>query len=103
MISNPRSMETPTRYVIRNSQILHGEPIVAGTSIPVRTIVEMWRMSMSVEEIGAGLPSLSLAQIFDVLSFYQDNTDEINRYIEENRITDLMIVESTGHLFRKAA
>lgn len=95
--------ETSTRYVTRDPLILHGEPIVAGTSIPVRTIVEMWRMSMSVEEIGAGLPNLSLAQIFDVLSFYQDNTDEINRYIEENRITDLMIVESTGHLFRKAA
>ncbi len=96
-------VETSTRYVTRDPLILRGEPIVTGTSIPVRTIVEMWRMSMSVEEIGAGLPNLSLAQIFDVLSFYQDNTDEINRYIEENRITDLMIVESTGHLFRKAA
>jgi hypothetical protein len=59
---------------------------------------------MTVEEISAGLPSLSLAQIFDVLSFYQDHTEEINRYIEENRITDDMVAESTGHLFlRKAA
>ena len=49
----------------------------------MRTIVEMWRMSMSVEEIGAGLPNLSLAQIFDVLSFYQDNTDEINRSLRK--------------------
>lgn len=103
MIGNRQPEKTLTRYVTRNPQILSGEPIVEGTSIPVRTIVEMWRLNMSVEEISAGLPSLSPAQIFDVLSFYQDNIDEVNRYIEKNRITDAMVAESAGYLFRKVA
>jgi len=100
---NTQPTETPTRYVVRDPQILSGEPIVGGTSIPVRTIVEMWRMNMTVEEIGAGFPDLSLAQIFGALSFFQDNVDEINHYIEINRITDAMVFESTGWLLRKAA
>jgi len=60
-------------------------------------------MNLSVEEISAGLPDLSLAQIFDALSFYQDNVEEVNAFIEANRITDAMVYESTGRTFRKAA
>jgi uncharacterized protein (DUF433 family) len=31
-------------YVVRNTEILSGEPIIAGTRTPVRAIVEMWRI-----------------------------------------------------------
>ena len=92
-----------SRYVHRNSAILGGEPVVTGTSIPVRTIIEMWRLGMSVEEIHEGLPDLTLAQIFDALSFYQDNVAEINAYIERNRITDAMIRETANRTLRNAA
>jgi uncharacterized protein (DUF433 family) len=97
------SQPTFSRYVHRNSAILGGEPVVAGTSIPVRTIIEMWRLGMSVEEIHEGLPDLTLAQIFDALSFYQDNVAEINAYIERNRITDAMIRETANRTLRNAA
>jgi len=82
---------------------LGGEPVIAGTSIPVRTIIEMWRLGMTVEEIHEGLPDLTLAQIFDALSFYQDNVAEINAYIERNRITDAMIRETANRALRNAA
>ena len=94
---------TISRYVQRDALILNGEPVLAGTSIPVRTIVEMWRLGMSVEEIHEGLPDLTLAQIFDALSFYQDNVAEINAYIERNRITDAMIRETANRTLRNAA
>lgn len=76
------------RYITSDEKILSGEPIIKGTRTPVRAIVEMWRMGNSPEEIVQGLPHLTLAQVFDALSFYSDNQEEINSYIEKNRIPE---------------
>jgi uncharacterized protein (DUF433 family) len=38
------------------------------------------------EEITRSLPHLTLAQVFDALSYYSDHQAEINFYIERNRI-----------------
>ncbi len=73
-------------YIIKDEQILHGEPIIKGTRIPVRAIVETWRIGVSPEEIPKGLPHVTLAQVFDALSYYSDYQDEVNSYIEANRI-----------------
>jgi uncharacterized protein (DUF433 family) len=76
--------QTTSRYVTR-SDILQGEPIIAGTRTTVRAIVGLWRLGISPEEIPTHLPHLTLAQVFDALSFYLDNQAEINDYIERNR------------------
>ena len=78
-------------YVVRDENILNGEPIIQGTRTPVRAIVETWRMGISPEEIVNGLPHLRLAQVFNALSYYSDYQDEINAYIEQNRIPDDLI------------
>ncbi|MGL6338736.1 MAG: DUF433 domain-containing protein [Waterburya sp.] len=78
-------------YIVRDERILSGEPIIKGTRTPVRAIVETWRMGISPEEIAHGLPHLTLAQIFNALSYYSDHQDEINSYIETNRILDEQI------------
>jgi uncharacterized protein (DUF433 family) len=82
---------TQHRYIVFDSEILNGEPIIKGTRTPVRAIVETWRMGISPEEITRGLPHLTLAQVFDALSYYSDNQTEINHYIELNRIPDDLI------------
>ena len=78
-------------YVVKDDQILNGEPIIKGTRTSVRAIVETWRMGISPEEIRQGLPHLTLAQIFDALSYYCDRQSEINAHIERNRIPDDLI------------
>ena len=78
-------------YVVKDENILNGEPIIKGTRTPVRAIVETWRMGIPPEEIVNGLPHLRLAQVFDALSYYSDYQDEINAYIEQNRIPDDLI------------
>jgi uncharacterized protein (DUF433 family) len=78
-------------HIVRNDQILSGEPIIKGTRTPVRAIVEMWRFGVSPEEIPQRLPHLKLSQIFDSLSYYLDHQPEINEYIERNRIPDDLI------------
>ncbi len=83
--------ETKTRYVTRQPEILSGEPIIVGTRTPVRAIVENWRLGMRPEEIPSHLPHLSLAQVFDALSFYLDNQAEINDYIERNHVSEDLV------------
>ncbi len=78
-------------YIVTDDQILSGEPIVKGTRIPVRAIIETWRLGVQPEEILNRLPHLTLAQIFDALSYYSDHKNEINAYIERNRIPDELI------------
>lgn len=82
---------TLSRYVIRNSQILSEEPIIAGTRTSVRSIVNLWRLGIMPEEIVNHLPHLTLAQIFDALSFYLDHQTEINEYIERNQVPEELI------------
>ena len=71
-------------YIVRNNEILEGEPVIKGTRTPVRAIVEWWKFGASPEEILENLPHLTLSQIFDALSYYADHRDEIEQYIAEN-------------------
>lgn len=78
-------------YIIKDSEILNGEPIIKGTRTPVRAIVETWRMGVAPEEIPKGMPHLTLSQVFAALTYYSDRQEEINNYIEKNRIPDEFI------------
>ena len=74
-------------YVVRDENILNGEPIIKGTRTPVRAIVETWRMGIPPEEIANGLPHLTLSQVFNALSYYSDRQEEIKtEEIEENQL-----------------
>ena len=83
--------QTEHVYVVTDDRILSGEPIIVSTRTPVRAIVELWRQGIAPEEIPAHLPHLTLAQVFDALSYYSDHQAEINQYIERNRIPDALI------------
>lgn len=79
---------TEYKYIVKDEEILEGEPIIKGTRTPVRAIVENWRFGLSPEEIIIHLPHLTLAQVFEVLSYYSDHQEEINAYIERNKIPE---------------
>ena len=82
---------TAHAYIVTDDQILGGEPIIRGTRTPVRAIIELWRLGVAPEEVPRRLPHLSLAQVFDALSYYSDHQEEINGHIERNRIPDELI------------
>jgi uncharacterized protein (DUF433 family) len=48
-------------------------------------------MGVAPEEIPKGMPHLNLARVFAALMYYSDRQDEINEYIEHNRISDELI------------
>jgi uncharacterized protein (DUF433 family) len=95
------SVATFSRYVTRNSEILGGEPIIAGTRTSVRAIVGLWRLGTMPEEIPSHLPHLTLAQVFDALSFYLDHQAEINDYIDRNQVPDQLIHPSVKAVLGK--
>jgi len=62
-----------------------GSPRVAGTRIPVRTIVVyVLHHGINPEELLSYYPQTSLAAIYDALSYYYDNRDEIDAEITTN-------------------
>jgi uncharacterized protein (DUF433 family) len=83
--------ETLSRYVTRNSEILSGEPIIAGTRTSIRAIAGLWRLGVMPEEILNHLPYLTLAQVFDALSFYLDHQAEIDQSIERNQVPEELV------------
>ncbi len=78
-------------YITRNEEILSGEPIIKGTRTSVRSIVEKWRLGYTSEDFVRGLPHLTLAQVFEAMSYYYDNQAEIDDYIERNRVPEELL------------
>jgi len=78
-------------YIVKDAAILAGEPIIKGTRTPVRAVVENWKLGVSPEDIPKGLPHLTLAQVFDALSYYSDHREEIDGYVRLNRVPDEII------------
>lgn len=72
-------------YIEQNSNILNGEPIIKGTRIGVRHIVEWDHQAYSVDEIVAMYPHTTHAQIYDALSYACDHKAEIDLLIETNK------------------
>ena len=67
-------------HIIRDSAIYGGEPIIKGTKTGVRHIILLFQSGKDHEEI-ASIHRLSLAQVYDALSYYYDNDAEIEHYI----------------------
>jgi uncharacterized protein (DUF433 family) len=66
-------------HVEKNPGKYEGKAVIKGTRIPVASIVNHYRFGMSIEEILEGYPSLTPAQLFDALSYYFDNKEEIDK------------------------
>ena len=71
-------------YIVKNPAILGGEPVLKGTRTPIRAVAELWKWGRSPEEILEDYAHLTLAQVFDALSYYSDHKREIERFIKSN-------------------
>lgn len=71
--------------IARRAGILSGEPIVAGTRIPVRTIEQYARIyHHDLKAMEGVYPCIARADIEEALAFYEANREEIDRNIAEN-------------------
>jgi uncharacterized protein (DUF433 family) len=75
------------RYVENVAGVQGGEPVIAGTRTPVRTIVQTFDGAYpgDLDEVGRALPHLTREQIEAGLAYYRDHKPEIDRHIERHR------------------
>ena len=53
--------------------------------MPVKIIISWIKMDKTVDEIVAMYPNVTHAMIYDVLSYYYDHKDDIDRLIAESK------------------
>lgn len=72
-------------HIEATPDVCSGKPRIAGTRIRVQDIVAMheWH-GMSADEIAAGYPHISLADVYAALAYYHDHRDEIERHIKDD-------------------
>lgn len=61
----------------------NGEVRVNGTRVPLQYIVYDYRNGATAEDIVANYPTLKLAEVHAVLSYYLAHTAEVNLYVQE--------------------
>ncbi|MFQ5856227.1 MAG: DUF433 domain-containing protein [Anaerolineae bacterium] len=72
-------------YIEVVDKIAGPQAMIKGTRIPVSIIIGYLRMGETPESLVENiLPHLTLAQVYDVLSYYHDHQDEIEREMTEN-------------------
>ena len=73
------TVKTEHLYIEKDSSKYEGRAVIKGTRIPVASIINHYRSGMGIEEILEGYPSITPAQLFDALSYYFDNKEEIDK------------------------
>ena len=72
-------------YIVTDKDFCGGSPVIKGTKFPVRSVVNyILRQGLSPEEIVGEFSHLTLAQVYDALSYYYDHKEAIDRELREN-------------------
>ncbi|HEX4204796.1 MAG TPA: DUF433 domain-containing protein [Ktedonobacteraceae bacterium] len=67
-------------YIVHDSSMYHGEPLVEGTRTAVRHIILLFQSGQDPEQIATD-QRLTLAQVYDAISYFYDHTQEITSAI----------------------
>lgn len=83
-------MSTVTHpHIVTDPEVCGGSPRLAGTRITVRTVViAILLHGLTSEELLQHYPHLSLAAVYDALSYYYDHREAIDREIAEHEELD---------------
>jgi len=64
---------------------VRGSPVIRGTKFPVRSVVNyLLRQGISPEELVGEFSHLTLAQVYDALSYYYDHKEAVDQDLEQN-------------------
>jgi len=75
-------IRTEHPHIVRTTGAAGEKAVIAGTNISVWFIVRQLRTGDTPEDIVKSLPYLTLAGVYDALSYYHDHRDEIDPIIE---------------------
>ena len=75
--------QTLEGLVIRDPELRGGRPIIAGTSVTVRTVVGYYKLGMTPEEIADEM-GIALSVVYGALAYNHLNREEIETDIQAN-------------------
>ena len=88
MRDNHRDVQTVPRReaarIVKDPGICGGEPIVAGTRVPVSAIIVQWQFYGDRARILSAFPRLDDHSLDAALAYYEANRQEIDRLIAES-------------------
>lgn len=83
-MAEARAIRRRTSRIVRDQHVLDGEPTVAGTRIPVRSIViGMDRYGGDLERVGRAY-RLDVEAVREAVTYYRHHRDEIDALIRDN-------------------
>jgi uncharacterized protein (DUF433 family) len=69
------------RYIVRTPGVCGGHPRVEGSRIAVHDVVGLLQTGETVDSVTRQLPSLTRAQVYECLAYYEDHLAEVDRLI----------------------
>ena len=72
-------------YITTKKEIGNGKPIIKGTRTRIANIVAYYKLGFSPEELKREFSHLSLSEIYDALSYYHENSDQIDKDIDDEK------------------
>ena len=82
MVRMAVAQKTQHPYVVSRSHVQGGEPTIRGTRVPVRTIVQyVLREGIPPEALVKEFPRLSVAAVYDALSYYYDHRSHLDKLL----------------------
>jgi len=72
-------------YIVSQADFCGGSPVIRGTKFPVRSVVNyVLRHGISPDELVKEFSHLTLAQVYDALSYYYDHKEIIDKDLRDN-------------------
>jgi uncharacterized protein (DUF433 family) len=72
-------------YVVSRNDYCGGSAVIKGTKFPVRAVVNyILRQGLTPEELVREFPHLTLAQVYDALSYYYDHKPDIECELQDS-------------------
>jgi uncharacterized protein (DUF433 family) len=68
-----------------------GRPRVGAAGLELHVLAEYWRLGWSLDDLAAGYPYLTMAEILDGLSFYLDHREEVEGLIQTIRTPEPVV------------
>jgi uncharacterized protein (DUF433 family) len=59
---------------------------VTGTRVPLDSVIHAFNEGATPEEIAQNFPTLDLAAIYAVVSYYLQNRQEVEQYLEQRKV-----------------
>ncbi len=71
------------RYITAIEGVRSGRPIVESTRIGVHDVAGMILNGASIDDVVRSLPSLTRAQVYECMAFYEDHKSEMDLLIAQ--------------------